>query len=62
MNCPVCDELMTITDQDTSYNRRENNKPYDRTRYVCYKDDTWVKTEIPQKAVQDQQQDTLVTL
>lgn len=59
MNCPVCNEPMTLTNQDTSYNRRENDKPYNRTRYVCSKDDTWVKIEVPQKEVQTQQENTL---
>ncbi len=47
MNYPVCNEPMTLINQDASYNRSENNKAYDRMRYVCRKDDTWAKIEIP---------------
>jgi len=56
MNCPVCNEPMTIRSKDTSYSRRENNKPYERVRYVCRVDDIWIQTEVPQKEESVQEQ------
>ena len=40
---------MTIRNESTSYNRRENNKEYAKTVYVCRKDDAWVTTDLPKQ-------------
>ena len=49
MQCPICHDEMTIRNESTSYNRRENNKEYAKTVYVCRKDDAWVTTDLPKQ-------------
>jgi hypothetical protein len=46
MNCPVCHKAMTKNYVDES-NNPKNGQRYERTYYVCKKDDVWINTELP---------------
>lgn len=46
MNCPTCHKPMTKKSVDESSNPRDG-KRYERTHYVCKKDDVWITTELP---------------
>lgn len=46
MKCPKCGEEMEVVKKDESVNP-DNDKKYDRSVYVCKKDDVWVRVESP---------------
>jgi hypothetical protein len=48
MKCPICEQEMEIQSQDENTDS-EIQGAYDRTIYICAKDGTWVKVEVPQQ-------------
>jgi hypothetical protein len=51
MECPICKQTMTVTQETTSVSKKDPAKTYTRTTYHCESDDTWIVVEIPQQPV-----------
>jgi hypothetical protein len=47
MECGICKQKMKKVRKDVSNNPNDNNKEYNRERYHCEKDDTWITIEMP---------------
>jgi hypothetical protein len=45
MKCPACGQEMDVKSTGKSYGH--DDKPYDKTVYVCEPDDTWITLEVP---------------
>lgn len=49
MKCPTCHQEMNVHKKDVTNNREKESgyKEYQRTVYVCEKDDAWITVETP---------------
>jgi hypothetical protein len=52
VKCPICHTEMENWHTRTTYDK--NRKEFDHRRYVCRKDDVWMRVEIPKEKLSEE--------